>query len=445
MFKRYIIYMVIVFLMFTLNNTYSYSNEELDIQIKKVKPQIEKIVGKKLEKLSNNKKEKLLGLIDIAIENYNNKKRVKEVIKLRKISIYIALKQLVQSTIDKRNFFMWFTTWPPWYSIEDVNRWYEFIKNNSDIVSYHFDNWIPWIEALNWDEYSQHLKNDWNYKKSNTPDTHKLFISITPINFERSDLAWYWWKSEGMPLPSSWQGKKFNDSDVKKAFLTYARDIIEYFNPDYLALGIESNMIIVNNPENREAYKELHKYVYSELKKDYSDLPIFNTVSIMPLNSVKKEIDANYNLKEVNDLCYNHCDLIWISAYPYWWDYWPAWKEDQLKDSYFDVLEKLNKKIAISETWVPSRDFSTLWIDFKFNEAYQKKYIEILLKNAKEKDFEFVIIWTGIDFDKLIEVIPDWQIKEIAKIWLYTWLETYSWKKKSAYYIWKNYFEKEYY
>ena len=65
-----------------------------------------------------------------------------------------------------------------------------------------------------------------------------------------------------------------------KAYLNYCRRAIEFFDPDYLAIGIETNEIHDPAQKTWQAYAALHKHVYAEMKKTHPKLPDFRVVDL---------------------------------------------------------------------------------------------------------------------------------------------------------------------
>jgi hypothetical protein len=50
---------------------------------------------------------------------------------------------------ETRSFHMGFTPFPYENSLEAVNYVYDRLETDSDIINHHFDNGVPWNEALN--------------------------------------------------------------------------------------------------------------------------------------------------------------------------------------------------------------------------------------------------------------------------------------------------------
>ncbi len=344
--------------------------------------------------------------------------------------------------IDSRSFFMGFTNWPPEATMEGITEMNQFLEEHGDLFAYQIDNGVPWQEALDGTNFSSNLMENWESTRGDVSGEHALFVSINPLDDSRVNMAKYWGDEEGMDLPSPWDTLSLNHQDVKTAYLNYARRVIEFFEPDYLAIGIEVNVSINGNPEIWEEYKELHKYVYSELKKEYASLPIFATFTHPHMEGLDGA-DASIQQQEIEKLL-PFCDLLGLSSYPYGWSYWQSGgKLDPVPEDYFEIPLSFGKTVAITETGAPSRDFEALGTNYEFTEEYQYDYIELLLRKACGHEFAFVVNWTSIDFDKLLEDIPE-DGREFALIWAYTGLQWSDGTPKEALAIWDAYLQLPY-
>jgi hypothetical protein len=321
---------------------------------------------------------------------------------------------------SSRSFLMGFSTWPPGPTLKDVNDRNSFLGEYGDITLVHLDNGVPWVEALAGEEYSDALKEKFSDERSNIPRGNKLFVAITPLSQDRQALAPYYGESEGMELPSEWKGYELNDENVKKAYLDYAQNTIKFLNPNYLAIGIEVNQL----PSSKwPDYVELHSFVYDELKKDYPSLPIFTTVVIQePIVPVS----SNEWLMEKND-------ILALSTYPHV-------HGRAVNENYFDPALKYDIPIAIAETGLPSKDFKAIGFDFRYDEAKQSEFIELILRKANDNDFVFVVNWANIDFDDLLEVIPKGYVRDLGKLWAWTGFQESNRQDKPALKIWNDYF-----
>lgn len=58
-----------------------------------------------------------------------------------------------------------------------------------------------------------------------------------------------------------------------QAYVSYSRCMLEFFQPDYLTIGIDVNEIVQAGSDTWKAYAALHRHVYEELKKDTRTCP----------------------------------------------------------------------------------------------------------------------------------------------------------------------------
>lgn len=163
-----------------------------------------------------------------------------------------------------RHFHMGFTGFPHDFTPAAVAEAHTFCRDNGDIIAHHIEG-VPWAEALSGQPFSPKLLQEWQGKKDATPKGGKVYLAISP---GRGDLKV---AEKGLPLPKELAGKPYDNPQVMKAYLAYCRRAVEFFRPDYLAIGIEVNEVIQAGPDKWRAYTALHRHVYAELKKDHPD------------------------------------------------------------------------------------------------------------------------------------------------------------------------------
>ncbi len=333
---------------------------------------------------------------------------------------------------DNYNGPMGFTPWPPDLTEEAVEDVYGFIKKNANLIAHHLDGGVPWQEALDESAFSNHLQGEWSKRKRYTPPSFKVFVSITPINFVRDGLAKSWGDADNQPLTGQWKSANFSDEAVKKAYLNYAERVIEYFNPDYLAIGIESNIMITKNPALWDSYIELHKDTYAALKKKYPTLPVFATVQYEHLRGVEDESKENLRFQKpaVAQLV-ESSDLMALSTYRF------GFVHNKYDDDYFDDALSFGKPIAIAEMGAMSSITRVFFMILPASENDQKNFVSMMLNAAAAHDFHFVVNWLAVDFDKMVSKLPD-DMAEISKAWVHTGLVSSDGEEKPALSVWRN-------
>ncbi len=335
--------------------------------------------------------------------------------------------------------YLGFSPWPSDLTFEALDQAYEFIEKNGTIISHHLYGGVPWQEALDETPYAKRIQNDWKYRLQKTPKNHKVFVSVTPLNFGRDSKALYInEKGDNQPLPKAWKDKPLNHPDVKKAFLSHTLRAIKAFNPDYLAIGVETNMLISSRPDLWDEYLELHEHVYSNVKARYPDLPVFATVQYEHLRGIENDSKKNAHLQipAVTKLL-KHSDYVALSTYRY-----GKLHPNPPTKEFFDLALSFGKPIVIAECGAMSQTTKVRGITLPSDEENQVAFLKMILENAQRHKFPFVINWVPIDFDPLIKKLPK-EGREVAKAWVHSGLMTYKGKEKEALSTWKEYLHKQ--
>src|SRR5262245_55936413 len=173
-----------------------------------------------------------------------------------------------------RPFRMGFTAFPHDVTAQAIDQTRQFVRTNADLIAHHIEG-VPWAESLRDEAYPKELMQDRETKRSMTPPGAKVYLAISPGRGELK-LA----EKGTTPLPAELREKSYDDPLVIKAYLTYCLRSIEFFKPDYLAIGIEVNEIFSVGKEKWRAYATLHREVYRALKKEYPALPVFASYTL---------------------------------------------------------------------------------------------------------------------------------------------------------------------
>src|SRR6185503_17444343 len=209
------------------------------------------------------------------------------------------------SVPQSRPFRMGFTAFPHDITAEAVNQTRQFVRTNADLIAHHIEG-VPWAEALRDEPFPKELERDRETKRSMMPPGAKVYLAISPGRGELK-LA----EKGTTPLPPELRGKSYDDPAVQRAYLNYCRHSIEFFRPDFLAIGIEVNEIFSAGTDKWRAYAELHRHVYRELKREHPGLPIFASYTLHNLFKPRGGM-----LKACQELMpFN--DLVAISFYPF--------------------------------------------------------------------------------------------------------------------------------
>lgn len=338
-----------------------------------------------------------------------------------------------------RNFNMGFTPFPYAATSQAQQDVYDGLQQDADLIAHHIDNGIPWVEALSGDPFHQNLLNEWQDRLNNTPEGHKIFLSITPLNIARDDMALYRGENPDMPLPSPWDSYELNHPDVKTAYLNYCRRIIQFFDPDWMLIGIETNLLKANATAQWDAYLELHRETYQQLKQEFPQLPIAISLTGVDLLEGYTDSDFSSQIQAMQDLL-PFSDFLGISLYPYF----SKFLTDEIPEDMFDEIFNLtgSKPIAFTETGYPAQSFSVFNGSLVFNSSTSKQntYITRLLEACEANNALFAVNFVYWDYDQLWEQIgsPD----DVNKMWRDTGLLDENGNERPAYDIWKTWLNK---
>lgn len=81
---------------------------------------------------------------------------------------------------------MGFTQWPADLNDDGIAIAKEYAHAHGDIVAVMFINGVPWPEAMDGKPFSKDVQDNMSYRP---PPGKKLFLSISPLNKDRRDIA----------------------------------------------------------------------------------------------------------------------------------------------------------------------------------------------------------------------------------------------------------------
>lgn len=345
----------------------------------------------------------------------------------RAVGMAAALNALPQSA-KRRSFRLGFTPWPPEATLAGLRTVEQFIERNADLVSLMLMGGIPWQEALDGKPFPEAVQRRLSYRP---PAGHELFLSISPLNMERKGPAPYWSERENQPLPREWSGRRFNDPKVIRALSAFARRAVAALKPQYVAIGVESNALLSHDRAAWADYKQMHRAVYADLKREHPRLPVFFTTEVNHYLERAAEARGSGQAREVADLM-RHSDLFAMSYYPHM-SYDTVWP---MPDDAFGFARRFGKPIAVSETGMLSRDVTVSGLKLRGSEADQSQFYETLLNSAQRDRYRFVVTFCTTDYDKLLAALPA-AAREVANIWTYTGLQTGDGRAKPALEVWR--------
>jgi hypothetical protein len=328
---------------------------------------------------------------------------------------------------QSRPFRMGFTAFPYDITAEAVEQTRQFVRENADLIAHHIEG-VPWAEALRDAPFPKAVQSDHESKRSMKPPGAKVYLAVSP---GRGDLKQP--DRGGTPLPAELEGKSYDDPLVQRAFLAYCRRMIDFFQPDYLAVGIETNEILNAGAGKWRAYVMLHQYVYRELKKEYPDLPIFASFTLHNMIQDRgRMLTAWKELMPFND-------FVAVSYYPFLSgesaERALAWLTEQF-DSFGKPYAMVETNDAGDRLVFPQ---SRIAIDG--SPEKQAAYVRSLLSLAERRRFEFVVLFIHRDYDALWDKIKATS-PELFMAWRDCGLVDEKGVARPAYAVWREYFER---
>ena len=331
-----------------------------------------------------------------------------------------------------RPFYMGFTLWPADLSEAGLREARDFAYAHGDIVAVGLIGGVPWPEALDRKPFSKSVQDSLNYRP---PAGKKMFLSVSPLDRDRRGLAPYWGDKANLPLPKPWDKEPLNSSRVKKAYLSYLLRTVQTMKPDYLAIGIEANVLLTREPKKWRPFKDLYRETYRAVKKAHPTLPVFFTTEVMHYKKLVKEAKGTDQEREVAELM-KQSDLFAMSVYPHM----STELSRPIPGTFLDFATRFKKPISVAESGMTSRNvpLRSYGLVLTGSDADQVQFTQLLLKTATRDEYEFVINFATTDFERLVAKLRPPQ-NDIARIWAYTGMQTGDEKPKPAQAYWDAY------
>jgi hypothetical protein len=336
-----------------------------------------------------------------------------------------------------RPFLMGFTQWPADLTDEGMAVAREYAHAHGDIVAVMFISGVPWPEAFEGKAFSKDVQEQMSYRP---PAGKKLFLSISPLDKNRRELAPYWGDTESQPLPRPWDKEPLNSPRVKRAYLNFILRAVDAMRPDYLAIGVESNMMLSRHQAKWRQLKELHRETYLAVKKAHKSLPVFFTTEVLHYKRLTPDSKGTNQEKEVAEMM-RSSDLFAMSLYPHMSHEVPK----TLPADFLQFAARFKKGIAVSESGMSSRNVELRSYNriLYGSEAEQMQFTEWLLKTAARGNYEFVINFATTDSDRLVARLRP-PLDDLARIYAYLGMQTSDRRPKPASAVWNGFYRARY-
>jgi hypothetical protein len=329
-----------------------------------------------------------------------------------------------------------FTPFPYDFSLEALVKTHEIVVANSTIYALHFDNGIPWKEAMTDSPFPKRVQKDWDDQARGIPKGRKVYLGLAPLDKDRKSLAPATGEQEKVAMPEELRGAPLDAPQVKRAYLNYARRAVQKFKPHFLNLGIEVGGVLMRDSTRWSQFERLYAHVRSTLKKEFPDVQMGISFSLGHLR-VEKAAKAAQPLIAQSD-------YLGLSFYPSasafdekfglppFGDGADAWRKPLAW-----VRAYTDKPIAICETGYTTQNSDVPQFDLhiKGSVESQAAYVKELFEIARRDRYAFVIWFLAIDYDKLYAKMPPGS--EVMQLWRNIGLLDGDVHPKPAWEIWK--------
>lgn len=213
----------------------------------------------------------------------------------------------------------------------------------------------------------------------------KLFYAVDPTDgvVQRSRIA---------NLPSTVDPEVgFRDRNLRNAFVAYTTYVVKNYHPDYLALGVEINMLKQRAGPQFDAFVSLYNEAYAAAKDADPRTKVFPTFQLEDLEGRFGSIHPPD--WEALDAFRGRMDALAISTYPFLGDIHSA--ADLPPGYYAQLKAHFGGEILISEAGyasAPVEGATTVG-----TEEDQRAFVTRLLGDAEANAFSFVIWFAALD------------------------------------------------
>jgi hypothetical protein len=189
--------------------------------------------------------------------------------------------------------------------------------------------------------------------------------------------------------PSELADRDFRDPVVRESYLGYVRYLAESYQPRYMALAVEVNLMARSNRENYDAFLTTYETAYAAVKEASPSTSVFVTFQYEALKGLPPSGETDRIGWQIFD-DFPSLDLIGLSTYP-------GFSFNSLgeipADYYDEVLAHTNLPVAIAEMGLNSAQQTPITT----NEEDQRQFLVRALSDTDRLGFAFAIWYAPAD------------------------------------------------
>ncbi len=327
-----------------------------------------------------------------------------------------------------------FTPFPYDFTLEAVAKTRETIAPHSTLWALHYDNGIPWQEALADAPFPARVQRDWDRDAKAIPAGHVVYVGLAPLDKDRKSLAPATGEQERMPMPEALRGVPLDDPNVQKAYLNYARRAVRQFRPRYLNLGIEAGEIMSRDFSRWPRFERLYEHVRAALKQEFPDVQFGISFALGTLRTPREAQAARALIAR--------SDYVGIRFYPYASSFSekfgapPYRGETPWREPLAWLRAYTDKPLAFCETGFTTQDIEVpqFALSMQGSPEAQAAYTKELFELARRDRYAFVVWFLAIDYDKLYAKMPAGS--DVLKLWRNIGLLDGDLRPKPAWALW---------
>jgi hypothetical protein len=188
--------------------------------------------------------------------------------------------------------------------------------------------------------------------------------------------------------PAELAGLDFREELVQQAYLGYVEYLAQNYEPRYMALAVEVNLMARLNRPSYEAFVPLYETAYAAVKRLSPSTNVFVTFQYEDLSGLPPFGDDGEGWDLLDDFA--HLDLVGLSTYPGF----SFSSLAELPDTYYDeVLNHTDLPVAIAEMGLNSAQQTPL----QSSEEDQRQFLVRALSDADRLGFVFAIWYIPAD------------------------------------------------
>jgi hypothetical protein len=331
-----------------------------------------------------------------------------------------------QKVIKARTFDMGFSSKSFGTEESQQNQTYDTIQKYGDIYLEKITSSIPWDVLIDntSSNLPEYIAKEVNYKASKK-NGDKLILGFNLLNKDRTHLQTDY--NGNFPNVNS-----INDPSIVNAYFKYISYYIIRLTPQYVILSMDSNELLFKNKSIWSEYKALLTKIRIKAKNQFPEIKFSQSVSLHYWENPPVQDFAAYNA-EIQGL-YNGYDFAAISYYPYFND---QHDRKSFQKSFDFLKDHIEIPIAIVETGHIANNLIDSDINnTESNEDEQENYLNTLLINAHNNEYDFVIWNIHQDYDLFWEALPDWT-QASSKVYRDTGLKDETGLDRKVFKTWK--------